>query len=280
MAPSVPSPPVGARYAASVPLVALKFVLAPFLIGGASLAARRWGPAVAGWLVGLPLTSGPVVLFVALEQGTAFAVDVGLAVLSGGFALCAFAIAYARGAAARLTPPWAVVLGGLVYIGGAIILDRLEPRSLPVLVVAVGGTLVATLRLLPPAAATHPVTHPPRWDLPARIVVGTSLIVGLTTIAPILGPTASGLIATFPVYVTTLTYFAHRQGGADAAIAMQRGLILGLFGWLAFFATLLSILPSAGVGRAFAAAIVAALVVQAVSLRVLRAAPEPGEVLA
>lgn len=261
-------------------LLALKLALTPFLIGGASLAARRWGPAIAGWLVGLPLTSGPVILFVALELGTPFAEDVGLAVLSGGFALCLFAIAYSRGAAAGLSPVWALGLASVVYIGAAAVLDVIEPRSLPILLPGVGLALMLTLRLVPPSGAAHPVARPPRWDLPARIAVGTSLIVGLTTVAPVLGPTASGLLATYPVYLTTLTYFAHRQGGAASVVAMQRGLVLGLFGWLAFFAALLSLLPSAGVGAAFPAAIVAALVVQAVSLRLLRAAPEPGEVLA
>ncbi len=51
-------------------------------------------------------------------------------------------------------------------------------------------------------------------------------------------------------------------------------------GWLAFFTALLSILPTGGVGAAFPAAITAALAVQAISLRLLRAAPEPGEVMA
>lgn len=260
-------------------LLPLKLVLTPFLIGGASLAARRWGPAVAGWLVGLPLTSGPVILFVALEQGTEFAMNVGLAVLSGGFALCAFAIVYARGATAQLTPSWALLVASLAFVGAAAVLDVVVLSSLPLLTGAVGVTLVATLRLLPPSPAAYAVTRPPRWDLPARMVVGTALIVGLTTLAPVLGPTSSGLVATYPVYLTTLTLFAHRQGGPASVIAMQCGLVLGLFGWLAFLTALLSILPTGGVGAAFPAAIAAALAVQAVSLRLLRAAPEPGEVL-
>lgn len=47
--------------------LALKLVLAPALIGAASLAGRRWGPAVSGWLVGLPLTSGPIAFFLRLD---------------------------------------------------------------------------------------------------------------------------------------------------------------------------------------------------------------------
>src|SRR5207253_534085 len=46
-----------------------KVVLTPLLIAAATLAGRRWGPAVGGWLAGLPLTSGPVSVFLALEPG-------------------------------------------------------------------------------------------------------------------------------------------------------------------------------------------------------------------
>ena len=46
-------------------MIALKLVLTPLLIGMASVAGRRWGPVVSGWLIGLPLTSAPVVLFLA-----------------------------------------------------------------------------------------------------------------------------------------------------------------------------------------------------------------------
>jgi hypothetical protein len=38
----------------------LKLIVAPLLIGAASLAGRRWGETVSGWFIGLPLTSGPV----------------------------------------------------------------------------------------------------------------------------------------------------------------------------------------------------------------------------
>lgn len=265
-------------------VLALKLIFAPFLIGGASLAARRWGPAVAGWLVGLPLTSGPVTFFVAVEQGIPFAADVGLAVLAGGFALCAFAIAYARAASAGLGPPAAAAVGSATYVAAAALLAGVALPGLAFLAPAVAIVLAVTLRLLPPTPVARIVTRPPRWDLPTRILVGTFLIVTLTTIAPILGPRVSGLISTFPVYVTTLTFFAQRQGGAASVVAFQRGLVVGLFGWLAFWSALLVSMPSAGIGPGFLAAIAAALVVQGLSLRVLRGSapadlPEIGEIV-
>lgn len=263
-----------------MPLLALKVVLAPFLIGGASLVARRWGPAIAGLLVGLPLTSGPLVFFVSLEQGPAFAVDVGLAVLAGGFALCAFALAYTRVAAARGGAAMALLSASAAYIVAAAVLRLVPTGVLWLLLAGVAVTLAVTLRLLPPRAAIPASPPPPAWDLPARIVVGTSLLLLLTAAAPILGPRVSGLIATYPVYVSVLTYFAHRQAGPVAGIALQRGLIPGLFGWLAFWAATLSLLVPAGVAVAFVVAVAAALTIQGLSLRLLRDAPVPGEVMA
>ena len=72
-------------------ILALKLILAPIIIGSASLAGRKWGPAVSGWIVGMPLTSGPVIFFVALSHESAFAANAALGVLSGGLSLVAYA---------------------------------------------------------------------------------------------------------------------------------------------------------------------------------------------
>jgi len=101
------------------------------------------------------------------------------------------------------------------------------------------------------------------------VIVGTSLVVGLTTLAPALGARLSGLAATYPVYVTTLTVFAHREGGPGAALALLRGLVLGLYGWLGFFTIALIAMPAIGVVPAAACAVVGALGIQAVTLRLL-----------
>ena len=58
---------------APVSLLAIKLIVTPLVVLLASLASRRWGDVVAGWLVGLPLTSAPVSVFLAIEQGPLFA---------------------------------------------------------------------------------------------------------------------------------------------------------------------------------------------------------------
>src|SRR2546425_11728735 len=74
----------------------LKVVVTPALITAATLAGRRWGDRLSGWLVGPPLTSGPVVFFLAIEQGSGFATRAALAVLLGTISQAAFALGYAR----------------------------------------------------------------------------------------------------------------------------------------------------------------------------------------
>src|SRR5512141_1506962 len=76
-------------------ILVLKLILAPVIIGSASLAGRKWGPAVSGWIVGMPLTSGPVIFFVALSHDVTFATNAALGVITGGLSLVAYALTYA-----------------------------------------------------------------------------------------------------------------------------------------------------------------------------------------
>src|SRR5207244_11459138 len=76
--------------------LALKLVLTPTLIGAVSMAGRRWGPGVSGWLVGFPLTSGPVAFFLALDQGVTFAAGAATGSITGAAAQAAFCVLYGR----------------------------------------------------------------------------------------------------------------------------------------------------------------------------------------
>jgi hypothetical protein len=76
-------------------LVLFKLVISPLLLAVASLATRRWGAAVGGFLVGLPLTSGPVSVFLALEGGPTFAVQATAGSLAATAGQAGFCLAYA-----------------------------------------------------------------------------------------------------------------------------------------------------------------------------------------
>ncbi len=225
----------------------LKLVLTPLLIAAASLAGRRWGPAVGGWFVGLPLTSGPIALFLALDHGTGFAGAAAVGSLAGALAEAAFCLAYA--AAARAGWPAALTAATAAFALVAALLQVAAP-PLAVAAVAAFGSLVAALILMPRR----------------RAAAGA---------AEALGPRLSGVLATFPVYAAILTIFAHRAG-AGAAVQVLRGLLLGLFAFAGFFVVLGALIEPLGVAAGFALATAAALAIQGASLALVVGAHDSG----
>ena len=67
----------------------------PALVVSVSLAARRWGPKIAGLLTGLPIVSAPALFFFAVEQGDVFASEAARAVLVSLVGVEASGVAYA-----------------------------------------------------------------------------------------------------------------------------------------------------------------------------------------
>ncbi len=185
-------------------ILALKLVLTPALIAGATLVGRRFGPSISGWLVGLPFTSGPVSLFLALEQGTSFAAGAAAGSIGGVAASAVFAIAYAA-MARRFAWQASLAVASLAFAAAVIALRALPLDSglpLPLLALYAGGVAAAILgiRLIPPPRALDEAPLPPRWDLPVRMAVATALVIVITSAAPLLGPQLSGLLTTYPVY--------------------------------------------------------------------------------
>lgn len=249
----------------------LRLVLAPALIAVASLAGRRWGPTISGWLVGLPLTSGPVVFLLALAYGTSFAAHAARGTLAGVISLAVYSLGYAW-TSRRFGWQVSVAAGGLMFAIATLALQHVT-LPLPALIGAILIALVVALALMPAPARQASVAvsgAAPRWDLPARMAIAATFVLLLTGVASLLGPQLTGLVSPFPVYATILAVFAHRQLGGRAAADVLRGMLVGLFAFVAFFLVIAIQIEQAGVGAAFGVAIVVALLAQGVSLWLMR----------
>jgi hypothetical protein len=82
----------------------VKIVLTPALIAMATMLERRWGPAVGDAVAGLPLTSAPASVFLALEHGSAFAAAAAVGTILGLLSQGALCLVYSR--LARLAQWW------------------------------------------------------------------------------------------------------------------------------------------------------------------------------
>jgi len=235
----------------------------------ATLAARRFGPAVGGWLVGLPLTFAPVAVFVAIERGPGFAAHVSTGAVAGVTAEAAFVVAYAGVALRGFGWGPALAAGTAGFAAAGLALERAHP-ALWLLLASAILSLVVALRLVPRAGRT--VWPRTRFELPLRVVLATSLVLLVTGFAGTLGPGVSGLATTYPLITTTLALFAHRAVGADGAIAVYRGLLLGVFALVAFAASLDLVVTRLQLGLAFVLAFGLMAAVQLGSLPVIRRA--------
>lgn len=252
------------------PVFLLKLSLVPLLIFLVTLAGRRWGPGVAGWLSAFPIVAGPILFALTLEQGAAFAARAAEGTLLAVVAILVFSLAYAR-ASARFGVAGAMALSLLAWAGSVGVLQATH-LPLGLAFVLAWCALLLTWRLFP--AATPGTAGARRNDLPWRMLAGALLVLSVTAGAAHLGARLSGFFAMFPVMSTVLVGFAHAGSGRGSAVALLRGMVVGYFGFAVFCVTLAMRLREGAVGPAFALALGCALVVHVAARRLL-ARPAP-----
>lgn len=249
-------------------MLLLKLLLVPGLVAAVTLAVRRWGPAVGGWLAGLPIVAGPVLVFYALEQGNAFAALAAHATLAGLVATVAFVVAYAR---CSIRLPWyaSVAVGWTAFAATVFLLYRLQLALVPSLVALIVATVLARRALprldsavagrqVPPHDRLAPCTEPagrPRGNLVIRLVATATLVLVLTSLAERFGATLSGLLNAFPVLTTIIAAFTHAERGRAAVVAFLNGFLQAVVGFALFCVVMALALNPLGLAPALAAAL-------------------------
>lgn len=240
------------------------------MIALASLAGRRWGHAVSGWLVALPLTSGPIIFFLALSHGPAFAADAAAGILAGGLSVALFVVVYGR-LASRWSWLPTLAAASVAFLLSTAALRSIQLPLLPLWMLVMAAFYFA-LRSLPrnrdPQLRLAELTG--WWDIPLRMLVATCVVVVITSLASRVGPHLAGLLSPFPFFTAIMATFAQHQSGPAAALSVLRGLLLGLFAFASFMFTLAWLLIPAGIAAAFTASVLVVLILQAAALWLLR----------
>jgi hypothetical protein len=246
----------------------LKILLTPALIAVVTLLARRWGPGVAGIIAVLPLTSMPVSIFLALEQGPMFAATAALGTLLGLLSQAALCLAYSW-SARRATWWTSAGVGVSTFLVTTLLLKLVSP-SLTIAFVLVCGLLILMASVIPAPLMVFSLERPPRWDLPMRMLVATAIVVGLTTIAAKVGPRLTGLLSPFPVFALVLSAFTHRSQGAGAVAHLLRGVVLGSLSQAAMFVVVAILLIPFGLVWTYCWAFLSAVAVNGLALLVVK----------
>ena len=241
-------------------MIALKLLLVPAFLLLVSLAGKRWGPSVAGWLAGLPIVAGPILFFLAVEYGEVFASNASSAALSAVLSSVAFSTAYAH-AAQRLRWSSSLMLALLAWCIAAFFLSQLPSNIWLSLIIAL-VTLITAPRLFPSIQAqlnNHIVTFP---ELYCRMLAGAALTIAVTVTADKTGHNWSGLLSVFPILGIVLAVFSHHTQGPAFVSVLLRSMVTGLYSFTAFCFALSFGLPHFGIVIAFSIAVFMAVVVQ------------------
>ncbi len=244
-------------------ILAFKLFITPLLIGSVTLAGRRWGSALSGLLIGLPLTSGPVSFLLALEYGRDFAGRSAVGGLAGQISISIFCLAYI--AVAR-SHSWKMssIASIAAFFASTFVLNLFSWQLWPALAVLL-VCIVSSARLVEHHSLSTQDLIAPKWDLPGRIICATALVVLLTTVANTLGPQLSGLLAPFPAFSIIFAAFTHSQQGGKSASNLLGGVIAGSGGNAMFFTVVGALLTTQGIAITYLLATSAAIAVGAVT---------------
>lgn len=246
----------------------LRLLLVPAAVWAASLAARRWGHTVSGYLGGLPFIGGPITLYLALDHGAAFAAQSAMVTLAAILGQAAHLMAFAH-AARALRWPAALAAGWASYAAVAIAVAYLPLTPGLALALALAG-LAAAWRWLPRPRAQATLPTIPAAELRLRLLAAFGLAVAILWSAKAFGAVVSGVLLSVPVTGSIMPLFTLALYGPDAVARLMRGFVVGLTGFTAFFFTIAVGVVPLGILPAFAGAIAAALAALFVASRLLR----------
>ena len=246
-------------------MLALKLLLVPSFLILITLAGKRWGPGVAGWLAGLPVSAGPILFVVALEQGPEFAAFAAAASLSAVSSTVVFCAVYSH---ASLRFDWrsALLITAGVWLAAVNLLARL-PGSTALSFALAASALLGAPYLFPPLKKVAVARSMSVAELAMRAIAGAMLTLAVSLSAATIGSAWSGLLTTYPVLGTVLAVFSHRNHGPDFVTVLLRSMATGMYSFATFFLVLALLLADFGTPTAFAAASAAGLLAQLATLR-------------
>ncbi len=252
---------------------ALRLALVPAAVWIASLAARRWGHSVSGYLGGMPLIGGPITWFLALDYGPEFAAASASITLAVVAAQAAHLLAFAH-VARRASWPWALAAGWASFAVLALAIGWIVPSAWIGLALAIAGLVIAW-RFLPWPRSHAGLPSVPRVELYLRLAAAFVLALAIVLGAKALGPVWSGALLSMPVTGSIMPPFTAARYGDDAVARLARGFVVGLTGFGSFFFVVATCAVTLGATLAFLLALAAALLAISAASRMLKIRSKP-----
>lgn len=212
-------------------LLLMKMAVAAAIVVSCSLLAERSGPLLAAMIATLPISAGPVYVFLALDHDAAFISAGALGSMNSNLANAGLSLVYVL---------LAQRFGTVISLGAGLATWFLLVSGLQALAVPFALMLLVTLvvflilhRIVRPYLAARPAITPrrPWYAIPLRAAAVAILAGTVTTISTRVGPAWSGVLATFPIVLSSLIAILQPRIGGPASAAVIANGALGLLGF-------------------------------------------------
>jgi hypothetical protein len=212
--------------------LALKMAVTAGFVVAAAMTAERAGPAIGALVATLPIAAGPAYFFVALDHDSSFISQSAIGSIAahaatGMFSLVYIVLAQRFGMALSVTGAvgcWFGVAFGL----RAVEWSFLGAAAANLSTYAVCIALTARYRHVRMPLIVR------RWyDVPVRAAMVACLVAAVVGTSGRVGPTVTGLLAVFPIVMTSLMLIFQPRVGGPASAALIANTMWGLVGFSA-----------------------------------------------
>jgi hypothetical protein len=210
--------------------LATKMAITALFVSVATIIAERLGAAVGALVATLPVSAGPVYVFLALDHDAAFISASAVASLALNAATAVFVTAYVLMAQRRSL--WiSVSLAFTVWLAATLTLVPVHWTAALAFVLNLIVFALCLWIVRPFCQVPMPPTIRPWYDLLVRVGMVTLLVGAVVTLSFRIGPLGSGVLAVFPVIYTSIMVILHVRVGGPATAAVLANAVPGLAGF-------------------------------------------------
>lgn len=222
--------------------LALKMAVTAGFVVAASMIAEKSGPAVGSMIATLPIAAAPSYVFLALDHDAAFIARSALGSLSANAVTGIFALVYVVVAQRhRLIVSLVAALG--VWFAAAFAFSAVNWEIVSVVAFNVAVFAVCIPLVMQYCHVAMPRVSRQWYDMPLRAVMVACLVAIVVGTSSMVGPSITGLLAVFPIVLTSLMLIFQPRIGGPATAALLANTVWGLAG----FSTALVVLHLAAI---------------------------------
>jgi hypothetical protein len=239
-----------------------KAVLTAMTVAAVLMTAQLFGRRLAGLIAGLPVIAAPSLLWIAAEQGAAYAARCAVGSLAACGAAAVFALIYERVARRHgLLLSMGAALGGGGLVALVLALLTRGEHGLAIALLATTALCAAALLYLPDAPAVARPARRLRGELLLTATLAGAVSAVIALYSPLLGPFWSGLLASLPIISSAVLVQQHLTEPHADRRRFLRGYATGLVGKAAFATAFAAVAAQVGAALAMALAAVVGIAV-------------------